>query len=49
VSGFRTRISELVDAGLVADSGTKRQLVSHRWAIVWCLTPAGLDVHRGSS
>lgn len=41
VSGFRTRVSELVDLELVADSGTRVRLPSHRLAIVWQLTRAG--------
>jgi hypothetical protein len=41
VSGFRTRCRELVDAGLVEDSGRKERLGSGRWAIVWRVTALG--------
>lgn len=34
-SGLRTRVSELVDAGLARDSGRKVRLPSGRQAIVW--------------
>jgi hypothetical protein len=34
-SGIRSRRSELVQAGLVADSGTREKLPSGRNAIVW--------------
>ena len=49
VSGFRTRCSELVDIGLVADSDVRVRLPSGRLSIVWKITPAGrvlLDVYR---
>lgn len=34
-SGMRTRRSELVDMGLVVDSGRREQLASRRWAVLW--------------
>lgn len=34
-SGLRTRRSELVDLGLVIDSGMRKQLESGRFAVVW--------------
>lgn len=34
-SGLRTRRAELVDRGLVADSGLRKRLPSGRQAIVW--------------
>jgi len=34
-SHFRTRRSELVDRGLVKDSGQRRELMSGRMGIVW--------------
>lgn len=34
-SGLRTRRAELVDAGIVRDSGERRQLESGRMAICW--------------
>lgn len=34
-SGARTRRSELVDGGLVIDTGNTKRLPSGRWAIVW--------------
>lgn len=34
-SGLRTRRKELVDEGLVVDTGQKTQLASGRWATVW--------------
>jgi hypothetical protein len=36
-SGLRTRRKELVDEGLVIDTGRREQLASGRWAIVWGL------------
>lgn len=36
-SGLRTRRREVTDAGLLVDTGHKRQLSSGRWAIVWGL------------
>lgn len=37
-SGIRTRRRELTDAGLVRDTGERRQLASGRNAIVWATT-----------
>ena len=34
-SGIRSRRAELVDAGLVVDSGKKVKTPSGRWSIVW--------------
>jgi hypothetical protein len=34
-SGLRTRRSELVEAGLVEDSGQRALLESGRWAVLW--------------
>jgi hypothetical protein len=34
-SGIRTRRKELVDLGLVSNSGARQKLASGRWAIVW--------------
>ena len=34
-SGLRTRRSELVDLGLVIDSGMRKKLPSGRFAVVW--------------
>jgi len=42
-SGFRTRCAELVDAGLVADSGQRETLASGRKAVCWSLTSAGIE------
>lgn len=39
-SGIRTRRAELVDRGLVIDTGRKVRLVSGRYAIVWGLANA---------
>jgi hypothetical protein len=36
-SGLRTRRKELVDEGLVIDTGRREQLASGRWATVWGL------------
>lgn len=36
-SGLRTRRAELVDKGLVSDSGERWRLDTGRWAIVWHL------------
>lgn len=36
-SGLRTRRKELVDEGLVIDTGQRQQLPSGRWATVWGL------------
>lgn len=45
-SGFRTRISELRDAGLVRDSGLRALITSGRRAIVWELgREESLDDH----
>jgi hypothetical protein len=38
-SGLRTRRSELVDAGLVVDTGKRKKLPSGRKAIVWAKAP----------
>lgn len=35
VSGFRTRRSELVDRGLVRDTGERRRMTTGRRAVVW--------------
>lgn len=43
-SGLRTRTRELVDAGLVEDSGFRVELPTGRRAIAWQLTPAGRDL-----
>lgn len=40
-SGLRTRRRELVDAGLVEDSGLRDTLPSGRKSVVWRLTPKG--------
>jgi len=37
-SGVRTRCSELVDQGLVEDSGGRRRSRHHRWMAVWRVT-----------
>jgi len=42
-SGFRTRRSELVDEGLIEDSGVRAVLASGRKAIAWQITQDGLD------
>lgn len=34
-SGLRTRRAELVDAGLIVDSGEREKMASGRMAIVW--------------
>lgn len=34
-SGARTRRSELVDDGIVFDTGQRKRLCSGRWGIVW--------------
>ncbi|MDR7496819.1 MAG: hypothetical protein QN174_07670 [Armatimonadota bacterium] len=39
-SGLRTRRAELVDQGLVEDSGLRRELASGRRAIVWRPKPS---------
>ena len=41
VSGFRTRLSELVRAGYVKDSGTRALMSTGRRAIVWEITTDG--------
>jgi hypothetical protein len=46
-SGFRTRVSELVAAGLAADSGHRQKLPSGRRAVLWSITSTGWDaLHR---
>lgn len=40
-SGLRTRRHELVDAGLLEDSGRKAKTEAGRASIVWQITPAG--------
>lgn len=36
-SGLRTRRSELVDAGMVVDTGERRRTASGRQAVVWAV------------
>jgi hypothetical protein len=43
-SGLRTRRSELVDLGLVEDSGERVRLTSGRRAVLWRITDKGLGV-----
>ena len=40
-SGLRSRRAELVDLGMVEDSGIRTTLVTNRKAIVWQLTAIG--------
>jgi hypothetical protein len=42
-SGLRTRVSELVRGGIVADSGRTRTMSTGRQAIVWTLTESSSD------
>lgn len=46
-SGFRTRRSELVRSGFVADTGKRFEISTGRLAIAWCLTDSGLEALRG--
>lgn len=41
-SGIRTRRAELVDMGMIADSGRRAVLPSGRKAIVWDITSKGV-------
>jgi len=40
-SGLRTRRKELVEQGLVIDTGRKQRLPSGRRAIIWCIADEG--------
>lgn len=40
-SGIRTRRAELVDAGLIHDTGRWAETLSHRKSTVWAITQAG--------
>lgn len=44
VSGFRTRLSELKNAGYVRDSGKRAPMSTGRNAVVWTITMEGLQV-----
>lgn len=45
-SGLRTRRSELVELGVVEDSGQRERLPSKRWAILWQIKPGLSDADR---
>lgn len=42
-SGLRSRRAELVDLGYVFDSGLRATLTTGRKAIVWQITPEGIE------
>lgn len=42
-SGLRSRRAELVDAGLLEDSGARDRTAAGRACILWRITQAGLD------
>lgn len=44
MSGFRTRVSELVAAALVEDSGQRATLPTGRKSTIWRITQVGRDV-----
>lgn len=43
MSGFRTRVAELVAAGLVEDSGRRAVLPTGRRSTIWRVTAAGAE------